>query len=143
MSKSNMYKEKIRKLADDLKKRQEDEYNKYIENIDSFEDYYGQKNLIVSSTVGEIALELLGILNAGFEYDNLKEPLDNLKIGSTAIYIDNKKKLIVKRYNKKFYDVKLQLIDGVDIDYVYNCDLGYLMIEVSKLMDLNSIRRIV
>jgi len=138
-----MYKEKIRKLADDLKKRQEDEYNKYIENIDSFEDYYGQKNLIVSSTVGEIALELLGILNAGFEYDNLKEPLDNLKIGSTAIYIDNKKKLIVKRYNKKFYDVKLQLIDGVDIDYVYNCDLGYLMIEVSKLMDLNSIRRIV
>lgn len=138
-----MYKDKIRKLADDLKKRQEDEYNKYIENMDSFEDYYGQKNLIVSSTVGEIALELLGILNTGFEYDSLKEQLDNLKVGSTAIYIDDKKKLIAKRYNKKFYDVKLQLIDGVDTGYAYNCDLGYLMIEVSKLMDLNSIRRIV
>lgn len=142
MSKANMYRNKIRELADKLKKEQQIKYEKYHENIDSFEDYYGQKELIVSLTLGKCALSLLDILEAGTYYDLVKAELEKLEINDRTVYIDEERRILIKRIDKKFYKVYIEQLEDVDSGMKHECDLEYLMDLIVKEMNLNDIRRV-
>lgn len=142
MSKANMYRNKIRELADKLKKEQQIKYEKYQENRDSFEDCYGQKELIVSLTLGKCALSLLNILEAGTDYDLVKAELEKLEINDKTVYIDEKCRIFIKRLDDKLYKVYIELKEDIDSGMKHECDLEYLMDLIVKEMNLNDIRRV-
>lgn len=141
MSKANMYRNKIRELVDKLKREQQIKYEKYYENRDSFEDYYGQKELIESLTLGKCALSLLNILEAGTDYDLVKAELEKLEINDRAVYIDEKRRIFIKRLDDKLYKVYIELKEDIDSGMKHECDLEYLMDLIVKEMNLNDIRR--
>lgn len=142
MSKANMYRNKIRELVDKLKREQQIKYEKYYENRDSFEDCYGQKELIESLTLGKCALSLLNILEAGTDYDLVKAELEKLEINDRTVYIDEERRILIKRIDKKFYKVYIEQLEDVDSGMKHECDLEYLMDLIVKEMKLNNIRRV-
>lgn len=142
MSKANMYRNKIRELVDKLKREQQIKYEKYYENRDSFEDYYGQKELIESLTLGKCALSLLNILEAGTDYDLVKAELEKLETNDRTVYIDKERRILIKRIDKKSYKTYIEQLEDVDSGMKHECDLEYLMDLIVKEMNLNDIRRI-
>lgn len=142
MSKANMYRNKIRELVDKLKREQQIKYEKYYENRDSFEDYYGQKELIESLTLGKCALSLLNVLEAGTDYDLVKAELEKLEINDRTVYIDKECRILIKRIDKKSYKAYIEQLEDVDSGMEHECDLEYLMDLIVKEMNLNDIRRV-
>lgn len=141
MSKANMYRNKIRELVDKLKKEQQIKYEKYYENRDSFEDCYGQKELIESLTLGKCALNLLSIIEAEADYSLVENELKELEINCRTVYIDKERRISIKRIDKKFYKVYIEQKEDVTSGMKHECDLEYLMELIVKEMNLNDIRR--